>query len=83
MTSERRAGDNRPLRRDPDTNLSLLPDPDKPFRWLPRHGEPLCIGEWFSQSIIKLIAFLPVYVAIIATASLLVLIFGVPFVEGR
>lgn len=56
---------------------------DKPFRWLPRQGEPLCIGEWVSQTMIKLLAYAPVYTAVIVTLVLLVQLFGVPFVEGK
>lgn len=45
--------------------------------WLPRDGDPLSYLEWVSQSVIKFIAWLPVYTAIVVTLVLLVQIFGV------
>lgn len=83
MIKRRRPTDTRPLRRDPSVGLSLKPDPDQPFRWLPRQGDPMCIGEWISQGLIKIVAYLPIYTAIVATLVLLVLLFGIPFVGGR
>lgn len=49
-----------------------------PSRWLPRHGKPVCMVEWLSQNTVKLLAHLPVYTAVVATLTLLVLIFGLP-----
>jgi hypothetical protein len=66
----------------PHNHLSWRPRHNRPFRWLPRQGEPLCIAEWVSQNVVKIIAFLPVYTAIIVTIMLYILIFGVPFVGG-
>lgn len=83
MTDTRRVGDKRPFKHDPDQTLTLIPVHGEPFRWLPRHGDPSCVLEWLSQKLIKVIAFLPVYVAIVVTMSLLLQIFGVPFVGGR
>ena len=82
-SDKRRKGDDRPHEDDPGLKLTFFPAPDEPFRWLPRHGSPLCVGEWFTQHIVKTIAFWPVYTAIVATLCLLLLIFGVPFVEDR
>jgi hypothetical protein len=62
--------------------LNLHPTHNQPFRWLPRHGEPSCVGEWLSQRFIVVVAWLPVYTAIVVTLALLVLLFGVPWVEG-
>lgn len=45
------------------------------IRWLPRQGRPVRSIEWVSQTIIKVIAFLPIYVAIIVTILLLLQIY--------
>lgn len=58
-------------------------DTNQPFRWLPRQGEPSCVVEWISQTVIKIIAYLPVYTAIVVTLVLLVQLFGIPFIGGR
>ena len=73
MTEEdtRREGDDRPAEDDPEVSLTVLPCHGKPFRWLPKHGAPLCIGEWFSQRVVKSLAYLPIYTAIIVTLTLL------------
>ncbi len=74
---KRRKGDTRPLEHyDPEVSLTLLPAEDRPFRWLPKHGQPYCIGEWLTQHVYE--ARLEVYTAIIVTLVLLVLIWGVP-----
>lgn len=83
MRDKRREGDNRPLVKDPRVSLTWKPAHDEPFRWLPRHGAPLCIAEWFSQSVIKFVAYLPVYTALVVTITLLVVIFGIPFIGGK
>jgi hypothetical protein len=84
MTDSRRAGDTRPFHH-PNNNggLRLTPPPGHPIRWLPRHGEPVCILEWIAQHLIKILAWTPVYIAVIVTLTLVVQIFGVPFVKGR
>lgn len=51
-------------------------------RWLPRQGEPLCLAELVSQSLIKAIAYLPIYTAIVATLTFCAVVFGIPFLEG-
>jgi hypothetical protein len=53
------------------------------FRWLPKQGSPRTRGEWISQRAVQLIAFLPVYTAIVATMVLYILLFGVPFVGDK
>lgn len=58
-------------------------DTSQPFRWLPRQGKPLSIAEWISQTMIKVIAYLPIYTAIVVTLVLLVQLFGIPFVGGK
>lgn len=64
----RRRGDDRPAEDDPDVHLTFLPAHKQPFRWLPKHGQPLCIGEWFTQHFIKTLAYWPVYNAVVITA---------------
>jgi len=48
------------------------------IRWLPRHGSPQNMFEWICQTAIRIVAFLPVYIAIVVTLILLIEIFGVP-----
>ena len=79
---ERREGDERSLEGDEDVNLTFLPAHDQPMRWLPKHGKPLCIGEWLSQNFIKSIAWWPVYVGIVTTVTLLIIIIH-PWGLGR
>jgi hypothetical protein len=55
---------------------------NRPYNWLPRQGVPLNNYERFSQTAIKVIAWLPVYTAIVVTLVLLLEIFGIPFVKG-
>jgi hypothetical protein len=78
-----RQGDFRPFKRDPSEKIQWVFNTRFPFRWLPRHGEPSCIIEWLSQQMIKTLAYLPVYTAVIVTLVLLVEIFGIPFVGGK
>lgn len=70
-TDERRKGDERPRKHVAGVPLNLSPTHEQPFRWLPRHGEPSCIGEWFTQRAIKALARLPVYTAVISTLVLI------------
>jgi hypothetical protein len=60
----------------------LTPAEDRPFRWLPRHGQPYCIGEWAAQHLIRLAAWLPVYIAVIVTLIVAFQVFH-PFGLGR
>lgn len=69
----KRPGDRRPFRRWRGVPLHRTPV-DGPFRWLPRHGEPACVAEWLSQSTLRVVAYLPVYTAIIATLTLVVVV---------
>lgn len=55
----------------------------KSFCWLPRQGNPISRMEWIVQTTIKVIAFLPVYTAIVVTLILLLHVFGIPFVGGE
>jgi hypothetical protein len=82
VTDERREGDTRPLEHDARVSLTLTPAEDRPFRWLPRHGQPYCIGEWATQHVIRLLAWAPLYVALIVTLILVVQL-GHPFGLGR
>jgi hypothetical protein len=52
-------------------------------RWFPRYGDPVTSMEKFVHSLVKTVAWLPVYTAIVVTLTLLVLIFGVPFLGGN
>lgn len=80
MADRRRRGDTRPLTKDSN---GLTWKPGRPVRWLPRHGDPYCVLEWTSQRAIKTLALLPVYIALVVTVMLMIMIFGVPFVDGR
>lgn len=64
------------------SRLSLNPIHERPYRWLPRHGEPLCILEWLSQKSIIALAWAPLYTAIVVTVVLILIVFGVPFIGG-
>lgn len=72
MKDERREGDERPFEHTEGVSLTLRPAPGQPFRWLPRQGEPLCIGEWASQHVVRFFAYLPVYTAIIVTFVIII-----------
>lgn len=60
----RRKGDERPKQHAHGVPLNLHPDHDEPFRWLPRHGEPSCIGEWLTQKTLKGLSWFPIYATI-------------------
>lgn len=47
--------------------------------WLPRQGKASSIEEVIVQTAIKAFAWLPIYTAIIVTVTLLLILFGVPF----
>jgi hypothetical protein len=72
MADERRKGDERPLKHDQHVALTLTPAEGQPFRWLPRHGQPSCIGEWSAQHTVRFLAWLPVYVGIVVTLILVI-----------
>jgi hypothetical protein len=56
---------------------------DRPLHhWLPRQGAPISKTDRCIQNTVKVVAFLPVYTAIIVTLVLLVEVFGIPFVGG-
>ena len=78
-----RKGDIRPFKRDPEIPIRWVLRLHNPFRWLPRHGEPSCYLELTSQRVIKALALLPIYTAVIVTIVLLVQVFGIPFIGGR
>lgn len=82
MTDRRRIGDTRSLRRDSGSKLTWDPNFNRQFRWLPRHGDPSCVAEWFSQKMIKSLAYLPIYTFIMVVLTFLVVVFGIPFVGG-
>lgn len=42
--------------------------------WLPRHGQPSSRVEQVSQNVIRFVAYLPIYTAIIATLTLVVVV---------
>jgi hypothetical protein len=78
----RRKGDERPRKHVKGVPLTLTPTHNQPFRWLPRHGEPSCIGEWLTQRTITALAWLPFYTAVVATLVLLIALFGVPWIDA-
>jgi hypothetical protein len=73
--------DERPFKRKAGVPLNLTPGHHGRMRWLPRHGEPDCILEWFTQQGIKALAWTPLYTALVATLVLLVLLIEVPWLE--
>lgn len=79
--AEMREGDERPFNHEEGVSLTLLPAQGQPFRWLPRHGQPSCIGEWASQHVVRFLAWLPVYSALVITAVLIIQIWH-PFGLG-
>jgi len=80
MREEQRASEERTL---PSEGLSLLPTQPGRLKLLPRHGEPSCILEWGVQWLVKALAWAPLYTAVVVTLTLALIIFGVPFMEGR
>ena len=38
--------------------------------WLPKNGAPLSTGDRIMQAIVRLLAFLPVYIAVVTTLTL-------------
>lgn len=68
----RRNGDTRPLESPVKERLAW--HPFQPIRWLPRHGQPGCLLEWFSQRVIVLSAYLPIYTAVVVTLTLAVVL---------
>ncbi len=40
--------------------------------WLPRHGDPLCLGDRIVQTLVRLLALVPVYIAVVVTLTLVV-----------
>ena len=69
----RRNGDTRPFESPVKERLAW--HPLLPIRWLPRHGQPGCLIEWVSQKFVRLSAWLPFYIAVIATLTLVVVLF--------
>lgn len=55
--------------------MTLKTEGGNTIRWLPRQGRPLRTIDWISQTIIKVVAFLPIYVAILVTILLLLQIY--------
>lgn len=78
---ERREGDERPFKHEKGVRLTFLPAPGERFRWFPRHGEPLCIGEWLTQHVVRFVSYLPVYIAIVVSLIIIIQVFH-PFGLG-
>jgi len=74
MPDTRREGDSRPIHHDERLNLHLTPDGRQPFRFLPKHGQPYCIGEWVSQHVIRWTSLLPIYIAIVTTLTFIIIL---------
>lgn len=64
------------------TRLSWRFSHDQGLHFLPRQGEPFTVYEWVCQKMIKALAFLPIYIAIVVTLVLYIELFGIPFVGG-
>lgn len=60
----------------PPRPASFGPTPLGHFRWLPRHGPPVCVVEWLAQALVRLTAWLPFYIALVVTLILLVQAWG-------
>jgi hypothetical protein len=75
MGDRRRKGDDRPYRHAKGVPLNLHPTHMESFRWLPRQGEPSCVGEWLSQQFLRTLAWWPVYTGLIVTLILLIQVF--------
>jgi hypothetical protein len=67
---QRREGDERPRKHVQGVALTLTPAHNQPFRWLPRHGQPSCIGERATQTAIRCLAWAPLYTAVVVTLML-------------
>lgn len=72
MTMVRDRPDKRHRPRLPARPLTFRPQTDRPFRWLPRHGAPICVAEWMAQALVRLTAWLPFYIALVVTVILVV-----------
>lgn len=70
------------MKRKDRVNLEWGVKRERKFHMFPCNGEPENTLERVSQTIIKVIAFLPVYTAIVVTLMLYILLFGVPLVKG-
>lgn len=77
MADYRRNGDTRPIKHPPGIPLTRQISREYPLRWLPRHGEPFCVIEWFIQAIARILVYLPVYISIVVTI-MLILIWRLP-----
>ena len=82
MADDRRKGDDRPFVHAEGVSLTFLPAEDRPFRWLPKNGQPYCIGEWLTQHTVRFISWLPIYSAIVVTGILIIQIWH-PFGLGK
>lgn len=60
--------------------LAFRPPKDRPPRWHPNDGEPLCVLEWLSQMTWQ--ARRSIYIALVVTLTLLVQLFGLPWQWG-
>lgn len=50
--------------------------------WLPKQGKPMHLIDSVCQSLLRAMAYLPVYTAVIVTITMLLVIFGIPFIKG-
>ena len=73
----RRKGDRRPLHHDRGVALTLTPDGGEPFRYLPRHGDPYCIGEAVSQWLVRKAPVLTLGVVLVSLVLQLLVILEV------
>jgi len=42
--------------------------------WLPKNGAPLSTSDRIMQALVRLLAFLPVYIAVVVTLTLVVVV---------
>ena len=56
--------------------------PIRTYNWLPRQGKPKKYLDLMCQIVLKVMAFLPLYIAVVVTITLMIVLFGVPFI-GR
>ena len=42
--------------------------------WLPKNGAPISTGDRIMQALVRLLAFLPVYIAVVVTLTLVVVV---------
>lgn len=57
-------------------HLLLVPPPEHKMRWLAKDGEPVCVLEFISQLVARIATYVPFYIALVVTLTLIIQIFG-------